>query len=191
MAPYLSPVEKPKGLMFKLGYRYTKKQFGQVPGPLSVFCARMPLAFSSFYGKVSKLDRKLTLDDALVVLAREQVASTTGCAFCMDSNGWAALNKASVPPAKLAALADFETSDVFTDRERAALGFVTEVARDRRCSPDTIDRVRRHYSDRKTCELAWIVASEHLYNINNIALGIGSQGLCELPAIREAVTAAA
>ena len=29
--------------MLKFGYRYTKKQFGQVPGPLSVFCARMPL----------------------------------------------------------------------------------------------------------------------------------------------------
>lgn len=191
MAPYLPPVDKPKGLMLKLGYRYTKKQFGQVPGPLSVFCARMPLAFSTFYGKLSKLDRKLTLDDDLIVLVREQVASTTGCAFCMDSNGWAALNKASVAPAKLAALADFESSDQFSDRERAALSFVTEVARDRRCSQDTIDRILQHFTERQVCELTWLVASEHLYNINNIALGIGSSGLCELPAIRQAVVAAA
>lgn len=191
MAPYLPPVDKPKGLMLKLGYRYTKKQFGQVPGPLSVFCARMPLAFSTFYGKLSKLDRKLTLDEEFIVLVREQVASTTGCAFCMDSNGWAALNKASVAPAKLAALADFESSDHFSDRERAALSFVTEVARDRRCSQNTVDRVLQHFTERQVCELTWLVASEHLYNINNIALGIGSSGLCELPAIRQAVAAAA
>ena len=167
--------------MLKLGYRYTKKQFGQVPGPLSVFCARMPLAFSTFYGKLSKLDRKLTLSEEVIVLVREQVASTTGCAFCMDSNGWAALNKVSVEPAKLTALADFETSDLFTDRERAALDFVTEVARDQRCAQDTIDRVLRHFNERETCELTWLVASEHLYNINKIALGIGSGGLSRSP----------
>src|SRR5205085_2778999 len=48
----------------KLGYRYTRRRFGQVPGPLSVFCARMPTAFTSFYGKVSKLARRPRPDGA-------------------------------------------------------------------------------------------------------------------------------
>jgi len=37
MSTYLAPIEQPEGLMLKLGYRYTRRQFGKVPGPLSVF----------------------------------------------------------------------------------------------------------------------------------------------------------
>jgi hypothetical protein len=35
-------------------------------------------------------------------------------------------------------------------------------------------------SEREICEIVWLVSSEHLYNINNIGLGIGSDGLCEI-----------
>jgi hypothetical protein len=47
MAPYLPPVARPKGLMLRFAYRYTRRSFGQVPETLSVFCARMPSAFTS------------------------------------------------------------------------------------------------------------------------------------------------
>jgi alkylhydroperoxidase family enzyme len=166
--------------MLKMGYWYTKRQFGQVPGPLSVFCARMPNAFTSFYGKVGKLDKKLTLPPQLATLVREQVATVNGCAFCMDSNRWAAINKESVSAAKLDALADYESSPHFDERERAALDFVTEVARDKASSPTTFAKLGRHFSEREICELTWLVASEHLYNINNVALNIGSAGMCDL-----------
>jgi len=42
MASYLAPVERPKGLFIKLAYYFTRRQFGKVFGPLSVFSARMP-----------------------------------------------------------------------------------------------------------------------------------------------------
>jgi len=38
----------------------------------------------------------------------------------------------------------------------------------------------RHYSERQICEIVWLVASEHLYNVSNIGLNIGSDGLCEV-----------
>jgi hypothetical protein len=60
MTPLLAPIEKPSHPMLKPAYRFTRKQLGTVPGPLSVFCARMPFAFSGFYGKVAKLDKKLS-----------------------------------------------------------------------------------------------------------------------------------
>ena len=34
--------------------------------------------------------------------------------------------------------------------------------------------------EREICELAWIVATEHVYNILNHGLNIGSDGFCEL-----------
>jgi alkylhydroperoxidase family enzyme len=179
MSTYLTPVEKPKSLMLKLGYRYTRRQFGRVPGPLSVFCARMPTAFTSFYGKVSKLDKKLELSLDTAALVRERVASTNMCLYCMDANRWAATHKAPEKEGKFDALDEYRTSPLFSDAERAALDYATELTEDRQVSQDTFAELSRHYSEREICEIVWLVASEHLYNVNNIGLNIGSAGLCE------------
>jgi hypothetical protein len=45
---------------------------------------------------------------------------------------------------------------------------------------ETFAELSRHYSEREICEIVWVVSSEHLYNINNIGLGSGSDGLCEI-----------
>jgi hypothetical protein len=50
--------------------------------------------------------------------------------------------------------------------------------------------VKRGESEREICELAWIVATNHLFNMNNLGLGIGSDGLCELHLERQAASAA-
>jgi hypothetical protein len=43
---FLPPIERPRGLMMKLVYAMTRRQFGNVLTPLKVFSARMPLAWS-------------------------------------------------------------------------------------------------------------------------------------------------
>jgi alkylhydroperoxidase family enzyme len=182
MSTYLAPIDQPDGLMLKLGYRYTRRQFGKVPGPLSVFCARMPSTFTSFYGKVAKLDKKLELTAETAALIRERVASTNACGYCMDANRWAAINKAGQSPDKLDALDEYQTSPLFTDRERAALDYATELTENKHVSPEAFAEVARHFTEREICEIVWLVASEHLYNINNIGLNIGSDGMCEVTA---------
>jgi hypothetical protein len=54
---FLPPIEKPKGLMMKLVYYFTRKQFGKVLTPLKVYSARLPASFGMFYGKVANLDK--------------------------------------------------------------------------------------------------------------------------------------
>src|SRR5262252_8756937 len=54
--PFLPPVERPKGLMMKLAYYFTRRQFGKVLTPLKVHSARLPAAFGLFYAKIGKLD---------------------------------------------------------------------------------------------------------------------------------------
>jgi hypothetical protein len=44
----------------------------------------------------------------------------------------------------------------------------------------TFDRLSRYYSEREICEIVWLVASEHLYNITNLGLNIHSDLLCNL-----------
>jgi alkylhydroperoxidase family enzyme len=180
MATYLPPIEKPKGLLLRAVYFFTRRQFGRVATPIAVFSARMPTAFLTFAAKMSRLDRKLRLPEPTAVVVRERVASINTCLFCMDVARWYATRKSPESAARFDALAEYQTSPLFSEAERAALDYATELTRDREVHPNTFDRLTAYYSEREICDLVWLVASEHLYNISNIGLNIGSDGLCEV-----------
>lgn len=178
MGTYLAPIENPHGPILKLVYRITRRQFGRVLTPLKVFAARMPLGFGMFYGKISRLDKKLTLPAETRMLVRERVARINVCQFCVDIARWFAI-QARMNPAKFDALDEYRTNPIFSDAERAALDYVTELARDKKVDPATFERLRQHFSERQICEIVWLVASEHVYNMTNIGLNIHSDMLCE------------
>ena len=179
MDTFLPPVEKPKALMMKLAYYFTRRQFGKVLTPLKVHSARLPLAFGLLYTKIGKLDKKLVLPPETALLIREQVARINVCLFCIDI-GRSFTIKASMNEAKFDALEQYRTSALFTEAERAALDYVTELTKDKKVNPDTFARMKRHYSEREICEMVWLVASEHLYNMTNIGLNIHSDMLCNI-----------
>lgn len=179
MDTYLPPIEKPKNLMMKLAYEFTRRQFGKVLTPLKVHSARLPIAFGLFYTKIGKLDKKLLLPTETAFLIREQVARINICLFCMDIGRYFTI-KASLNQAKFDALNHYRTSPLFSDAERAALDYVTVLTRDKKADPDAFSRMSRYYSEREICEIVWLVASEHLYNLTNIGLNIHSDMLCEV-----------
>jgi len=179
MDTFLVPIENPKGLMMKLVYFFTRKQFGKVLMPLKVHSARLPIAFGMFYGKISQLDKKLTLAPETVMLIREKVARINVCLFCVDLGRWFTI-KESMNQDKFNALEQYNTSPLFTDAERAVLDYVTELTKDKKVSPDTFARMLRYYTERETCEIVFIVASEHVYNITNIGMNIHSEMLCDI-----------
>jgi alkylhydroperoxidase family enzyme len=185
METFLPPIEKPKGLLMKLAYYFTRKKFGKVLTPLKVHSARLPTAFGLFYTKIGKLDKKLTLPAETALLIREQVARINVCLFCMDI-GRSFTIKASMNQAKFDALDQYRTSALFTDAERAALDYVTELTKNKDVNPGTFTRLREHYSEREICEIVWLVASEHLYNLTNIGLNIHSDMLCDINKKRKA-----
>ena len=187
--PYLPPIERPKGLMMKLVYAMARRRFGQVLTPLKVHSARMPLAFGSWVGKVSQLDKRLTLPEELQILIRQQVARINVCEFCIDIGRWFALQQ-SQAVAKLDALEEYETSPLFSDAQRAALDYVTRLTRDKRVTPQVFQRLAEHFTDREICEIVWLVASEHVYNISNIGLNIHSDGLCRVDGKKQEPAAA-
>lgn len=177
--PFLSPIEKPDGLIMKLAYFFTRKQFGKVVTPLKVHSARLPAAFGLFYAKVSKLDKKLTLSPEMVMLIRERVARINVCLFCIDI-GRSFTIKASMNQAKFDAMDEYHSSPLYSEAERAALDYVTELTKEKKVSPENFERLSRHYSEREICEIVWVVASEHLYNMTNIGLNIHSDMLCDI-----------
>src|SRR5438874_8082099 len=114
MDTFLPAIEEPKGLLMKLAYYFTRRQFGKVLTPLKVHSARLPTAFGLFYTKIGKLDKKLQLPQETVLLIREQVARINICLFCMDI-GRSFTIKASMNEANLDALEEYRTSTLFTD----------------------------------------------------------------------------
>ncbi|MGH6823559.1 MAG: carboxymuconolactone decarboxylase family protein, partial [Methylocella sp.] len=168
-----------QGLIMKLLYAMTRWQFGKVLTPIKVYAARLPLAFGMFTGKINKLDKKLQLPLETAFLIREQVARINVCLFCNDIGRWAAI-KESMNETKFDALEQYGTSSLFTDAERAALDYVTELTKDKKVNRDTFARMSRFYSERAICEIVWLVASEHFYNMTNIGLNIHSDMLCDI-----------
>ena len=177
--PFLPPIDKPRGLILPLLYAMSRRQFGKVMTPFKVFVARMPLAFGQFVGKIGQLDKKLTLPRETVMLIRQQVARINVCLFCIDIGRYFTI-KASMNQAKFDALENYRTSSLFTDAERAALDYVIELTRDKKVDPTNFPRLASFYSERQICEIVWLVASEHVYNITNIGLNIHSDMLCDL-----------
>lgn len=176
---FLPAIEHPRGLLMKLAYFFTRRQFGKVITPLKVHSVRLPVAFGFFYAKIGKLDKKLTLSPEFVLLIREQIARINVCEFCMDI-ARAFTIQASMNQAKFDALGDYRTSHLFSEAERAALNYVTELTKEKKADPETFQRMARHFSEREICEIVWLVATEHVYNMTNVGLNIHSDMLCDI-----------
>ncbi len=136
-----------------------------------------PLAMTS-----QLVSGKSKVDPRTRSLATELAAHLNGCTWCMDFGRMAALRQ-GVPAEKLDALAEHATSPLFTAAERAALSLAEAITRDVHVADDVWDEARRHFSDRELIELVVAVAMETFYNRVNSALGIESQGFCELPSL--------
>jgi alkylhydroperoxidase family enzyme len=92
-------------------------------------------------------------------------------------------SEAGASDEKIAALASYATSDLFSEAEKVALELAdraTELPHD--VSDELFARVRQHYSDPEIVELAYIVAMENFRARFNRTLRIEAQGFyCVVP----------
>jgi alkylhydroperoxidase family enzyme len=87
---------------------------------------------------------------------------------------------------KFDALADWRESDVFDDRERAALAYAEEATRERVVSDETFGTLRKRFSEREIAEITIVNAVENFYNFLNVPLEIPDDGLEAIAAKRHA-----
>jgi alkylhydroperoxidase family enzyme len=180
VATYLPPVERPKGLLKKCTYWVMRRMFGLVPTGTMVFTARMPTAFMTYYAKAYRLDKKLRVPIETAYIVRHEVASINMCTACMDIGRYYGLKKSRETLARLDAVSEYKTNPLFSDADRAALDYARELTTTKAVTPETFTRLSEHYGEREICEIAYLVASEHMANITNLGLGVGSDGLCEI-----------
>lgn len=172
----LKPIESPS-FMMKLAYLFSKIKFGKVLSPLKVVYVRLPLSFSLFSNKISQLERQMKLKRELVLLIRHHVAQINMCSFCMDI-GIALAIKDNQQSEKFYHLDEFMTSPLYSDEDKAALIFAGELTAEKKISDSTFARAKQYFSDRELIEIAWLVSTEHYYNLMNLAFDIHSDNLC-------------
>ena len=172
----LDPVERPRGLFARLAYRIARRQYGKTITPLKVIYARKPGLTLIAQAMTWMLERGLSLDADVRLLVMAHVARLNGCAFCQDLNLARAL-QAQIGAERFRALPDYRTSELFTERERAALAYTEEATEHKRVSEATFAALREHFSEQEIVELTWVNAVENYYNLQTAVLGIGSDGL--------------
>src|SRR4249920_3983674 len=99
----------------------------------------------------------------------------------MDINASRGMH-AGASEAKVRQVAEFAASPLFSERERAALSFAEALTiTGQKVTDELFARVRAHYSEAETVELAAAIAVENFRSKFNIALGVEAQGFCILP----------
>lgn len=83
---------------------------------------------------------------------------------------------------RLAEVARWRASQVFTEAERAALEFAEVMTRTgERPSEELYARLRQHFDEDQLVELAAAIALENFRSKLNPALGVEAQGFCVIP----------
>jgi uncharacterized peroxidase-related enzyme len=162
-----------------------RRKYGRPLTP-SFAWARLPRAFAALTLLYRSLDRPgSAIDPGLRALVQVRVSQLNGCAFCVDANSAAALER-NVDPEKLAALAGSADEAVFDARERAALAYADAMTETGRGVDEALfARLRREFDEDAVIELTALVAFQNLTSKFNAALGIPTQGLCAAPSAKE------
>ena len=175
----LKPIEKPTGLMMRIAFWATKKQFGKVITPMKVVYTRVPELMKVGREIVEFETKGIKLEPELHFLIGTFASQINGCDFCVDI-GRAFAIRQQVGMKKFDALHEYRTSPLFSVRERAALSYVEEETRTRQASDATFEELRRHFNEREIVEITWLNAIHNYYNMVNLPLEIESDGLAEI-----------
>jgi uncharacterized peroxidase-related enzyme len=159
-----------------------RRRYGAVLQP-ALLWARSPSLFATLALLYGAIDRRSSpLEGALRALITVRVSQINWCAFCVDINS-ATLLRRGVSLAKVEALSHWRRSDLFNDRERAALEYAEKMTDSaQRVDDDVLTRLRRHFDDDAIVELTGLIAFQNLSSKFNAALDVPPQGFCAISA---------
>jgi alkylhydroperoxidase family enzyme len=178
------PLEiEPGGLIPRLARRYTKRRFGQLVEPTAAAShhSGVLVAMGSLETAAQLGWRKL--DPTLKWLAIQATGTQIGCSWCIDYGYYEGMHQ-GIDPAKVRAVTNWRTSDLFDDREQAVLEYAEAATWcPAEVSEQLAARIRAHLSDAEFVELAAWVALENFRSRFNAGLGLRSQGFSDRCAI--------
>ena len=170
-------------LVYRLGPRMVQKMAGREPQtgsgiePVEIWAHRPKMMTAM--GKFNQAVRKRgTVDERIRNLCELKGSQMIGCEFCVDLGSQICRNS-GFSDDELLALPRYRSSELFSDREKAALDYTVAVMRTPvEVTDELFARVSEHFSDEQLVELTALLT---LVNLNrlNAAFGIGSAGFSD------------
>lgn len=96
-------------------------------------------------------------------LAVMRVAILNGVDYIVRAHGSTYALKEGLTQAQIEALADWKSSAVFTDRQRALLAYVDAMTRDIDVPDAVFAQLRAHYSERQTVEVTMLIGAYNMH----------------------------
>ena len=158
-----------------------RRRYGQELEPARLW-ARSPKVFATLSLLYGALDRRSSpIEASLRSLLTVRVSQINWCAFCVDINSATGL-KRGISEDQFAALEGFETSSLFSERQKAALAYAEAMTRtDVGVDAQLMARLKTHFDDDAVIELTAIIAFQNMSSKFNAALDVAPQGFCRKP----------
>jgi alkylhydroperoxidase family enzyme len=183
-------------LVYRFGPRMMRKLTGRDPQtgsgiePIEIWAYQPKMMIGM--GRFNQAVRKgKTVEERIRNLVELKGAQMIGCEYCVDLGSQVCRNS-GLRDEELLALPRYESSDLFTDREKAALDYTVAVMRTPvEVTDELFARMRSYFDERQLVEITALLT---LVNVDrfNAAFGIGSAGFSEgmvcVPPDRPAVT---
>lgn len=136
---------------------------------------RPPVSVLPAYAALARYQlNRVDLEPRLRLLVTQLAAERSRCRWCIE-RGRHEWREAQLPPDTLRALPHYETSALFSDRERAALRFTDAVTRYSASNGgmpvEPLMRVRHHLSEPEVAAVTAAAAAQHFFNPITGALG--------------------
>ncbi|MFL6239585.1 MAG: carboxymuconolactone decarboxylase family protein [Actinomycetes bacterium] len=177
-------VEKPKGLLQRYAWRYTRKTFGKVVEPTQALANHNGLLLASGVLEMTAARRWTTLDPRFRWLALQATSMAIGCSWCIDYGYYEGM-QGGLDPAKVRDVGRWRDSDAYDERERLVLEYADAVNQTPSAvTADLAERLRRRFTEKEIAELAGWIALENYRSRFNAGLGLKSEGFsdqCEVP----------
>jgi alkylhydroperoxidase family enzyme len=172
----LAPIDRPKSWLVRRLFGLIAKRYGVVPTAFRVVYARSTfLALLSVIIGIGLL-KALRVSRELAALIQISFATRNGCTFCADLHIAEAVIE-QLGSARFRSLLEFESSDAYTPREKAALRYVKALHESLHIPDEVWTDLRAHFDERECVDIVWLCAIESYYNNMAIPLRIGSDQL--------------
>ena len=156
-----------------------KRRYGQVLEPAKLW-GRSPKVFAALALLYGALDRKASpIEPSLRSLITVRVSQINWCKFCVDINSMMVL-KCGDSEEKLKDLEGYQSSNHFSDREKAALNYAEKVTfSDNQVSDTDRFELEKYFSEDDIIELAALISFQNMSSKVNAALDVQPQEFCE------------
>lgn len=155
--PHIPAIPREDLPQYEPFFQGAEMAMGFVPSSIRTM-AHVPPIFEGFIGLVPAVLENGVISTELVNLVSLVASTASGCRYCQAHTGATAAHR-GVDPVKLAAAWEFETSELFSDAERAAMrlafhGGVTPNA----VTAEDFDEVKKFYSTEEIVAIVAVIA---------------------------------